>query len=100
LLLLQGGVVAVTGFALLYGMSNGVMTINRGTLPLALFGAEGYALMLGWLAVPVQLAQAFAPAVSAPLVLALPPLQVLLLAGGMGGAAMLLLLPLRLPRSS
>ena len=60
------GVVAATGFALLYGMSNGIMTINRGTLPLALFGPEGYAPMLGWLAVPVLLGQALAPAVSAP----------------------------------
>ena len=93
-----GPVAAAVAFVLLYGMSNGVMTINRGTLPLALFGAEGYALMLGWLALPVQLAQAFAPALSAPLVGALPPLQVLLLAGAIGGAAMLLLLPLRLPR--
>ena len=40
-LLLLGGPYAATGFALLYGMSNGILTINRGTLPLALFGPAG-----------------------------------------------------------
>jgi hypothetical protein len=99
-LLPLGGPAAGTFFALLYGMSNGILTINRGTLPLALFGPAGYATMLGWLAVPVLLAQATAPTLAAPLVAALPGLQVLLLAGGLAAVAMLLLLPLRLPRDS
>lgn len=93
-----GGPVAATAFALLYGMSNGIMTINRGTLPLALFGPNGYATVLGWLAVPVLIAQAVAPTMAAPLVAALPALSVLLIAGGLGFVASLLLLPLRLPR--
>jgi len=93
-----GPFAAAIGFVLLYGMSNGIMTINRGTLPLALFGAEGYARILGWLAVPVLIGQALAPTVTAPLVAALPPLHVLLLAGTAAGGAWLLLLPLRLPR--
>jgi MFS family permease len=96
-LLLFGGPVAATAFALMYGMSNGIMTINRGTLPLALFGPQGYARMLGWLAVPVLLAQATAPTVSAPVVAALPALDVLLLCGAGAAAAVLFLLPLRLP---
>ena len=96
-LLLLGGPVGATGFVLMYGMSNGIMTVNRGTLPLALFGPEGYARILGWLAVPVLLAQATAPTVSAPLVTALPALDVLLICGGGAAAAVLLLLPLRLP---
>jgi hypothetical protein len=79
-------------------MSNGIMTINRGTLPLALFGPNGYATVLGWLAVPVLMAQAVAPTLAAPLVAALPALSVLLIAGGLGLLATLLLLPLRLPR--
>jgi hypothetical protein len=93
-----GGPVAATAFALLYGMSNGIMTINRGTLPLALFGPNGYATVLGWLAVPVQLAQAAAPTLAAPVVAALPALWVFLIAGGLGLVAALLLLPLRIPR--
>jgi hypothetical protein len=98
-LLLLGGPYAATGFALLYGMSNGILTINRGTLPLALFGPAGYARILGWLAVPVLLAQAMAPTVTAPLVAALPAVDVLLLCGAGAGVAVLFLLPLRLPRT-
>ncbi len=97
LLLWLGGPFAATGFALLYGMSNGIMTINRGTLPLALFGPEGYARILGWLAVPVLLAQATAPSLAAPLVGALPALEVFLLCGAAAAVAVLFLLPLRLP---
>lgn len=96
-LLLLGGPIAAAGFAVLYGMSNGIMTINRGTLPLALFGPQGYARMLGWLAVPVLLAQAMAPTVTAPLIAALPALDSLLLCGVAAAVAVLLLLPLRLP---
>jgi MFS family permease len=99
LLLLDGGVVAATGFALLYGMSNGVMTINRGTLPLALFGPQGYARLLGWLAVPVLVAQATAPTLTAPLVAAFPALEVFLLCGAAAAIALLFLLPLRMPRT-
>jgi hypothetical protein len=98
--LLLGGPYAATAFALLYGMSNGIMTINRGTLPLALFGPQGYARVLGWLAVPVLLAQATAPTVTAPLVTALPALDVLLLCGAGAAIAVLFLLPLRLPSAS
>jgi len=97
-LLPLGGPFAATAFAILYGMSNGIMTINRGTLPLALFGPNGYATVLGWLAVPVLVAQAVAPTVAAPVVAALPSLWVLLIGGGLGLFATLLLLPLRLPR--
>ena len=93
-----GGPVAATAFALLYGMSNGIMTINRGTLPLALFGPNGYATVLGRLAMPVLIAQAVAPTLAAPLVAMLPALSVLLIGGGLSLLASLALLPLRLPR--
>jgi hypothetical protein len=77
-------------------MSNGIMTINRGTLPLALFGPQGYARLLGWLAVPVLVAQATAPTLTAPLVAAFPALEVFLLCGAVAAIALLFLLPLRL----
>ena len=35
--------------AALYGMGDGIKTIARGTLPLALFGAKGYGTRLGWI---------------------------------------------------
>jgi hypothetical protein len=97
-LLLAGGPYAAAGFAICYGMSNGIMTINRGTLPLAMFGERGYARLLGWLAVPVQVAQALAPSLAAPVMAALPAREFLLLCGGAAAVAALLLWPLRVAR--
>ena len=51
----------------LYGGGVGIMTIARGTLPLALFGPSDYAILLGRLALPSLIAQAVAPAAAAPL---------------------------------
>ncbi len=50
---------------MLYGAGNGVYSIARGTLPLALFGAARYAPLIGRLARPNLLAQALAPSVAA-----------------------------------
>lgn len=44
-----------------YGTGIGLESIARGTLPLALFGAGGYARVMGWLAMPSLVAQALAP---------------------------------------
>lgn len=49
----------------LYGAGNGILTIARGTLPLALFGADGYATRMGLLARPMLLAQATGPVAAA-----------------------------------
>lgn len=51
--------------AALYGAGNGILTIVRGTLPLKLFGAEGYGARLGALASPILVAQAAAPLIAA-----------------------------------
>ena len=59
-------------FAILYGWSNGVLTITRGTVPAELFGREGYGALLGRLAMPQFIARALAPAAFAA-VLALDP---------------------------
>jgi MFS family permease len=48
-------------FALLYGWSNGVLTIVRGTVPAELFGRDGYGALLGRLAMPQVIARALAP---------------------------------------
>ena len=95
LLLLSGSPFAAFGFALLYGMSNGILTINRGTLPMLVFGPNGYAALLGWIALPVLLAQAAAPAVAAPFIAALPATGLLVGSGCVAGLAAFLLLPLR-----
>jgi MFS family permease len=48
-------------FALLHGAGNGILTIAKGTLPLALFGPVGYGLRQGILSAPARAVQAFAP---------------------------------------
>jgi len=48
-------------FALLHGAGNGILTIAKGTLPLALFGPAGYGARLGWLNAPARVLQAAAP---------------------------------------
>jgi hypothetical protein len=50
-----------------YAAGIGLESIARGTLPLALFGAVGYATLMGRLAMPSLLAQAAAPWVGAML---------------------------------
>jgi len=52
---------AATAFALLHGAGNGLLTIARGTVPLALFGPEGYGARTGLLGAPARAAQAAAP---------------------------------------
>ena len=52
-------------FALMFGGANGLITITRGAVPLALFGASGYGRLMGRLAGPFLLVQAAAPLVMA-----------------------------------
>lgn len=52
-------------FAILFGITNGLITIARGTVPLALFGAEGYGRTVGRIAGPSLAMQAAAPLVVA-----------------------------------
>jgi hypothetical protein len=49
-------------FVLLHGAGNGVQTIVRGTLPLAVFGAAGYGARQGLLVAPARFLGALAPA--------------------------------------
>lgn len=55
-------------FTLLFGISNGLVTIMRGAVPLALFGPKGYGEVLGILATPYLLLAAIAPAAFAVIV--------------------------------
>jgi MFS family permease len=48
-------------FVVLYGADNGLLTIARGTVPLALFGPRGYGRRTGLLGAPARAAQALAP---------------------------------------
>jgi MFS family permease len=55
----------VLAFTILFGISNGLVTIVRGAVPLALFGSKGYGEILGLLAAPYLLLNATAPVVIA-----------------------------------
>lgn len=60
LLLALGGPAAWL-FTVLHGAGNGILTIAKGTLPLVVFGPEGYGSRQGWLMVPARIAQATSP---------------------------------------
>jgi predicted MFS family arabinose efflux permease len=69
LLLAAGGnLYAVLAFTLLMGGSQGVITIVRGAVPLALFGAAGYGAVLGLLAMPILIVNAVSPTLFALIV--------------------------------
>lgn len=48
-------------FVIIHGAGNGLLTITRGTLPLALFGPVGYGQRQGFITAPARASQAFAP---------------------------------------
>ena len=52
-------------FAVMFGMANGLLTIARGAVPLALFGAAGYGHLMGRIGGPFLVMQAIAPLVLA-----------------------------------
>ncbi|MGA8899042.1 MFS transporter [Bradyrhizobium sp.] len=52
---------AAGAFAIFFGLGNGILTIARGTLPLAIFGPKDYGYRLGLIGAPARMAQAMAP---------------------------------------
>lgn len=64
----RGSLGWLVAFALVLGASQGVITIVRGAVPLALFGTNGYGAVLGLIATPILLVSASAPTVFALLV--------------------------------
>jgi hypothetical protein len=61
LFLSSGQLALILAFTLLTGASQGVVTIVRGAVPLALFGPNGYGAVLGILATPILLVNATSP---------------------------------------
>lgn len=61
LVLSGGGLYTIVLFTLLMGASQGVITIVRGAVPLALFGPVGYGAVLGMIATPVLIVNAVSP---------------------------------------
>ena len=56
---------AAVAFAIMFGVANGLITIARGAVPLALFGAAGYGRTIGRIAGPALIITAVAPVVVA-----------------------------------
>jgi len=88
------GPAAATIFAVLYGAGNGLLTIARGTVPLAIFGPHGYGERTGLLGAPARAAQAFAP-LAFGLLLDVMGVSVIFVSAGLCIAAFAALLCLR-----
>jgi hypothetical protein len=58
-------VAIAAAFVVMFGIANGLITIARGTVPLALFGSAGYGALIGRIAGPCLVMQAIAPLVLA-----------------------------------
>jgi MFS family permease len=87
---------AAYAFALLHGAGNGILTIAKGTLPLALFGTAGYGRRIGWLNAPARILQAAAPLIFGA-ALTKWGLSAIWLTAGIGIAGFIALMMLRRP---
>jgi hypothetical protein len=63
LLMSAGNLMMAIAFTMLTGAAQGVLTIVRGAVPLTLFGATGYASVLGLIATPILVVSATSPIV-------------------------------------
>jgi MFS family permease len=88
------GAPAAAAFAVLHGAGNGLLTISRGTLPLAMFGPAGYGLRTGIIAAPARVTTAAAPLLFG-LLLNVMGMGALLVSGGLSLAALASLALLR-----
>jgi hypothetical protein len=93
-LLLAFGAPLASVFALVHGAGNGILTIAKGTLPLALFGPQGYGARQGLLMLPARVTQALAPWLFGWCLELWGP-RALLVSGAIGFAAAVALLRLR-----
>lgn len=89
---------AAMAFALLHGAGNGMITIAKGTLPLALFGAVGYGLLQGWLGIASRTMQALAPYAFGLVLDGAGGQAALVVSGGLSLLALGALFMLRAPR--
>lgn len=97
--MLGGPPAAAAAFALLHGAGNGMITIAKGTLPLALFGPVGYGLLQGWLGVAGRTMQALAPYVFGVVMDRAGGHAALAVSGGLSLLALGALFFLRAPRN-
>jgi MFS family permease len=99
-LLPLGALVAALGgpatvFALCYGVSNGIITLTKGTVPLYVFGPHGYAILIGRLALPSLIIQAAAPTLLAPVIASVPGTWIMAGIAAVSAFACVCLVPFR-----
>lgn len=97
--LLLVGPLAALPFVVLHGLGNGLLTIVKGTLPLALFGAQGYGARQGWISLPGRLLGAASPWLMG-LLMERVGIAALGFTAVLATVALLLLLLLRLPHAA
>jgi MFS family permease len=90
-----GGAAPAIAYALLHGAGNGLITIVRGTLPLALFGQAGYGQRQGVIAILARVMQAAAPVSYAWVLYEVGPKAAIALTAALSLAALAALLALR-----
>lgn len=100
MLLVAFGPIMAIPFVLLHGAGNGMLTIARGTLPLALFGPASYGLRTGILSAPARILQGGAPLLFGIVLDSGGPLMALLLTGSLTGVSFLALFTLRRPAAA
>jgi MFS family permease len=92
------GTAGAVPFTLFYGAGNGMITIAKGSLPLALFGPAGFGRRSGVLSAPARIAQSAAPFLFG-LLIARVGVQAVAVSAGLSLAAFASLLLLRAPRA-
>jgi MFS family permease len=95
LMLAQGNAAAAVGFAMLFGVGGGLSSIVRGTVPLALFGPQGYGALLGRLTFVRTLLSAVAPFLFALVMAQAGPQAAMGVAAAVGVGALVPLVMLR-----
>jgi hypothetical protein len=99
LIIAIGGAPLIAAFAILHGAGNGMLTICRATLPLTLYGPEGYGARIGRISAPARVGQAMAPFLFG---LAIDKIgsMTLLISSALSMAALLALTSLSLPSTA
>jgi MFS family permease len=95
LALLGGGPIAACAFAGVHGAGNGMITIAKGTLPLAIFGPAGYGYRVGLMSLLARAMQALAPFAFAVVLEGLGARAALAVSGGLSLVALAALFGLR-----
>jgi predicted MFS family arabinose efflux permease len=88
LAVLGGGPLAACAFAVVHGAGNGMITIAKGTLPLAIFGSAGYGYRLGLMSLLARAMQALAPFAFAVVLESLGARAALAVSGGLSLVAL------------